>query len=121
MTNQEITEAAARKVMGWHGILFPNAWYWSSKSSELQILQRDFDPLHNIAHAWLLAEKVQEKGYYFFLKSSPGIDPEAKAWWTCEIYHRDRQEGFADGPAAPAAITRAAVAACGKENDATDR
>ena len=56
MTDTEITERAAG-ILGLTEQQFGVDLYW--RSPHFNIRKADFDPLYNIAHAWLLVEKIR--------------------------------------------------------------
>ena len=104
MKDTEITERAARDVMGWTE---------DYKGKRHRVGQEDFDPLNFWAHAGLVVEKMKEKGYNFML-----------AHYGEQYYfhfYYGAFTGFVWGPpydSAPRAITVEAVEAVGKEKDA---
>ena len=107
MTDTEITERAARDVMGWH--IAYTAWFGDdSIFPKCQV--GAFDPLHDWKWAGLLVEKMKEKGYNFML-----------AHYGEQYYfhfYYGAFTGFVWGPpydSAPRAITTAAVKVVGKE------
>jgi len=60
MTEQQIIETLATKVMGWHKAEFNGAerWYKECGNPAERI---NWNPLQNIADAWMLVDKLKEQ------------------------------------------------------------
>lgn len=70
MTDEQIIELLATKVMGW--TLSPNGTLWNGPGepgSRLQIWREDWNPLARIMDAWMLVEKLRKELCCFTLDS----------------------------------------------------
>ncbi|WP_312117668.1 BC1872 family protein [Brevibacillus reuszeri] len=63
MTEQQIIETLATKVMGW------SQWdgLWCKDRSHTTFICKvaDWNPLQNIADAWMIVEEMRKRQYYF--------------------------------------------------------
>lgn len=57
MTDQQIIETLATEIMGWVDVV--GAW----NTGDNIINYREWNPLQNIAHAFILVEKMVDKGF----------------------------------------------------------
>jgi hypothetical protein len=113
MTDTELRDAAAIKVMGWHikdGRWFDiKEWFQNMVSEEIEGLPYEpFDPLTRWDHAGLLWEEMVKKGWGMAVGYAQGEDGVLR--WGA-IVENDRFEIKQPGETGPDAITRAAVAA----------
>ena len=76
MTEQQIIETLATKVMGWKkdkymedGSYIADAWY--DDQGDFVEWVRDWRPLKNIVDAWQLVEKMRERQYYLGISPTP--------------------------------------------------
>ena len=73
MTDQEKIELLATKVMGWHKakLMGEYPWYWCDSGGHGKCSVSSWNPLTNIADAWMIVEKMQEKGFAVEVWASP--------------------------------------------------
>jgi Phage ABA sandwich domain len=71
MTEQQIIETLATKVMGWHKELHPKDekdqygdFVWCDESGEVMALVYKWNPLKNISHAFQVLRKLGEYRLY---------------------------------------------------------
>ena len=97
----DLNERAALEVMGWSE---------DYKGKRHRVSQEDWDPLHNIAHAWLLVEEMRKKPRIKRHK----FDQLLRTTYIAQNGDSPFYESFTTW-LHPAAICRAAVSACEKE------
>lgn len=74
MTDEQIIELLATKVMGWEKKMSPPdyvigpEWYWWSDGEPIAIVS-SWNPLKHIQHAWMLVEKLRKELCRFTLDS----------------------------------------------------
>lgn len=114
-----LNELIATKVMGWH--LDPERrWWWIDRDDQpvsLRVFDSGewdgpFDPSNNIAHAWLVVEKLKADGWAVSIHWN-GSD------WRCELDLSIDFDHFVDRKAesAPLVICLASLGVANKEYD----
>ena len=77
MTDEEITRQLAEKVMDGDYRFWNNdtkVWF-DQCFNTWKIESEDFEPLTNISHAWMVVERMREKGYTYSIHQHPAFDP----------------------------------------------
>ena len=108
MTEQQIIETLATKVMGWEkAVATDGKEYWDNGKFCGGIWLRDWNPLQNIADAWQVVEKLLE-GYLHF-----DLSTDEDGWWaTFKMVDKtfiDTKEWEASGDTPQEAICTAAM------------
>lgn len=62
MTEQQIIEMLATKVMGWHKAEFNGAERWYKECGN-PVERINWNPLKNIADAWIIVEQIEKDGF----------------------------------------------------------
>ncbi len=106
MTDNELNNAAALKVMGWHRTID----FWCDSDGVAQSFAPSFNPRSRIEHAWLLVEKI--KGMNLTVKGN--FATQLRLLWNA-IPSGERFPIEEITWLTPAHLTQAAVLACEKE------
>ncbi len=126
MNEIEVTRYLAMEVMGWkQGIKVVGSHridVWKKDGEFIGLYPNanqvdQFDPIHSIEHAWMIVEKLAEKGEFIFIKHDPLRNVH---FWTVIIgepaFGRERITNRADVvDNVPKAICIAAVRATATE------
>ena len=85
MTDEQIIELLATKVMGWTLSSHGNYWNLPGQPGEReQIFRLDWNPIKHIQHAWMVVEKMRDEGYNAVVCGDNG--------WGCTFFQVDIEE-----------------------------
>jgi hypothetical protein len=101
MNEQQIIETLATKIMGWKRI---DGYGWQQGDSDFNPVIGEWNPLQNIADAWMIVEKFRVAGF--------GVNVFGSGTgFNCEIYEFTSGTSLADvdGKTAQEAICNAAI------------
>lgn len=110
MTNQEINKEIAEKVMGWKDGKHPHDDFLNSGWGGGYV----FSPSTDISDAWLVVEKMREKGFWFDLNNGEGDSWDANFEEKTLIAELHSVRGE---KSAPLAICKAALKAIEKDKN----
>ena len=103
MTDEELTRQLAERVMGWRTSFWVkcDSAFWDTEGlvnywiyNDRPVMQvMDFKPLTNIVHAWMVVERMREKGYTFSISgtSKEKDKPFEVGFWN---YIKTQQTGY---------------------------
>jgi len=58
---QDIIQCLATKIMGWRN---NQMGYWVTNEGRIQVRISEWNPLRNIAHAWMIVERIRNNEEY---------------------------------------------------------
>ncbi len=103
-SDEEITRVLATEVMGWAWDLYRGGSWLPSTEGPISILASDFQPLEDIAHAFMVVAKMRERRVFLTLH-----DCRDHFLASFQPLHSSRMR-FQEAKEAPRAIAIAAIA-----------
>ncbi|MCM3144340.1 hypothetical protein [Brevibacillus sp. MER 51] len=103
MTEQQIIETLATKVMGWKDVI--GAW----NTGDDIINYGEWNPLQNTTNAWQVVEKLEDQGYGVETYSQKNVNPDRDPIRTVTLYTKEGFFGHTTGANIQEAICNAAL------------